>query len=130
MVFKINVETFQIEGRKGDSGAFKFIFDRELEGFDVYFMVKAGINDKDEKALIRKKFESPQGNSVVVEILPDDTSDLRTIFTKRKPFIDYFWGLKVVKDEDFAQTVIPKGEETAPKFRVYPQIIEGEENEQ
>lgn len=130
MTFKIDTETFQIEGRKGDSGAFKFIFDRNLSEFDVYFMVKANVNDKDERALIKKIFSKPDSQEITVNILPKDTSNFRLNYSQKRQFTDYFWGLKVAKDNVFAQTVIPLGNVTPPKFRIYPEIVGGKINEQ
>lgn len=129
MTFKIDTETFQINGRKGDSGAFKFIFDRDISDFDVYFMVKANVNDRDDKALIKKTFLKPLGKEIVVNLFPEDTSRLRLNYSQRRQFSDYYWGLKVIKGNFFAQTVIPSGSLTPPKFRIYPQIVGGENNE-
>ena len=125
MTFKIDTETFRIQGRKGDSGVIKFIFNRNLSEFDVYFTVKASLDDADENALITKTFLKPFGSEIVVNLSPEDTSKFQLNCSKVRQFTDFFWGLKVVQGDFFAQTVVPSGSAMPPRFRVYQQIIGG-----
>lgn len=132
MIFTIDSTTYAITGTKGDSGAFIFKFNRNMDGATACFIVKETITTADEDAYIEKSFEFPASSATSgdndtfnVNLFPCDTIDIPIVTEQDPPkYDDFVWGLRVYKGTTYAETVIPKSGGTYPKFRMYYNISE------
>jgi len=132
MIFTIDQTTYAITGTKGDSGAFIFNFNKNMDGATACFVVKEKITTDDVDAYIEKSYTfptsavEPSGNNVfIVSLLPGDTLDIPIVTEQDPPkYDDFVWGLRVYKGTTYAETVIPRTGGTYPKFRMYYNISE------
>lgn len=132
MIFTIDQTTYAITGTKGDSGAFIFHFNRNMDGATACFIVKEKITTDDNDAYIEKSFTFPAASAAIdandtfnVSIFPADTLDIPIVTEQDPPkFEDFVWGLRVYKGTTYAETVIPRSGGTYPKFRMYYNISE------
>ena len=132
MLFTINPTTYVISGTKGDSGAFSFIFDKDMSDLTACFIVKETVSTADVDAYIHKEYTFPATSAVsgdnnvfVVNILPSDTIEIPIVTDQDPPkYDDFVWGLKVYNANDYAETAIPSTGGTYPKFRMYYNISE------
>lgn len=119
MPFTIDENSLLIKGRKGDTASFTFNFSQDISQYDVHFFVKKNINDT--LALIEKTYEKPSTRSVTVNLTTQDTKNLNA---KSGSYNIYYWGLKINKGTEFAQTLIPQEFNNPPVMYVYPEIGE------
>jgi len=132
MIFTIDASTYAIAGTKGDSGAFIFKFNKDMDGATACFVVKEQITTSDADAYITKSYTFPatsatsgDNDTFNVELLPGDTLDIPIVTEQDPPkWDDFVWGLRVHKGTTYAETVIPKTGGTYPKFRIYYNISE------
>ena len=133
MIFTIDPTTYAIQGTKGDSGAFTFIFNKNMNGATVCFIVKEKITTDDVDAYIEKSFTFPAASSVLntennvfsVSLFPSDTLDIPIVTDQDPPkYDDFIWGLRVYKGTSYAETLIPRTGGSYPKFRMYYNISE------
>ena len=130
MIFTINQTTYNISGTKGDSGAFIFQFNRNMDGATACFIVKENITTDDDDAYITKSYTFPaasavsgENNTFVVSLFPADTLDIPIVTDQDPPkYDDFVWGLRVHKGDIYGETVIPTTGGTYPKFRMYYNI--------
>ena len=121
MPFKI-LDDLSIIGRKGDSASFTFEFeDNDISSYDFIFQVKKDITDTDQNAILRKCIKNPTGNSITIELLPEDTLSVTTVGSG---YTTLCWGLKAYISDSYAQTLIPKDNTPAPRFSLLPAIAE------
>lgn len=114
-------ENLIIKGRKGDTASFTFEFEEDISHYCLVFQVKKNENDPDEKAIIRKEILNPVNNSVTFELTSEDTNLLTS---SNQGYTTYKWGLKINNGINFAQTLIPIENTSAPSMCIYPAIIE------
>lgn len=138
MIFSINASTYVISGTRGDSGTITFQFNRDMDGSTVIFVVKKDINTDDANAYITKTTTFPTtdaiiaagggnpNNTISIVFNPEDTIYLPIITCdddeKPHPYNDFIWGLKVMKDSTYIETVVPNSGAIYPKFRLYQNI--------
>ncbi len=119
MPFIIDENTLLIRGRKGDSATFNFKFNQDLTGYTLHFFIKKNINDSDEKIVIKKDYLDLNGNSITVNLTPEETGKLLDL---PNSYTVYYWGLKLSSGKDYALTIIPKDFSNPPMMYIYPQV--------
>lgn len=119
MPFTIDEDSLLIKGRKGDTASFTFNFNRDISQYDVHFFIKKSMNDP--VALIEKTYTKPSVKSITVNLSTEDTGNLSA---KSGAYNVYYWGLKINKGTEFAQTLIPQEFKNPPMIYVYPEIGE------
>lgn len=122
----LNNSNNMISIRRKDSGVLRFAFDQDMSGVFVTFAVKENKYDDDADALITKSYLCGADPSIspyeaYFFIKPEDTENFEIYPAKDKwDFQDYWWMLKIETNNGLlADTVIPSGTATFPKFRVY-----------
>lgn len=122
----LNTSNNIISIRRKDSGVIRLAFDRDMTGVYVTFAVKENKYDADEDALITKSYQCGYDKTVspyeaYFLIKPEDTENFEIYPQKDKwDFQDYYWMVKIETNNGvLADTVIPSGTNTFPKFRVY-----------
>ena len=140
MIFSIDARTYIISGTRGDSGTITFQFNRDMDGATIIFVVKKNIETDDANAYITKTATFPTtdeivaagggnpNNTISVVLMPEDTISL-PLHTcddddddKPPAYNDFIWGLKVMKDTTYIETVVPNTGACYPKFRLYRNI--------
>lgn len=126
--------------RKGDTGTACFRFDEYLEEGTVWFVVKESIKQPDSEAPIYKKWDFKGGSLLLIKVTEEESDKLsfgevNSSCPRTRLYKDYIWAIKYaehLKDENgnfvglgSVITIIPRGFEKPPIFRVYPEIIEG-----
>jgi len=126
MSLYINSDSNMIYMRRRDSGVMRFCFDHDMTGVTVTFAVKRNKEDSDDDAVITKSYtcgvdETVAPTEAYFYIMPDDTAELEVEPTKVKfEYQDYYWMLKIETNNGYmADTVIPSGSSSYPKFRLY-----------
>jgi len=117
MPFTMNEDSLLIKGRKGDTAAFTFNFNKNISAYTVSFYVKKNMNTSD--SVIEKDYANPTSNSVTVNLTTTDTEKLTA---QANSYTTYYWGLKISDGVDFAQTIIPQEFKNPPMMYVYPEI--------
>lgn len=117
MPFTIDENSLLIKGRKGDTASFTFDFKQDISEYTVSFYVKKNLNSVD--VVIEKDYVNPSGHNVTVNLTTTDTNKL---IAKADTYTIYYWGLKISKGTDFAQTIIPQEFKNPPMIYVYPEI--------
>ena len=117
MTFKLDENTLMISGYKGDSASFNLQFETDISNSTVVFMVKKNFSDSQDKAVIKKEFNNPSENTVLLKLNEEDTKQLGT---PSATYRDYYWSLKIKMADEFVQTLIPNEFGLNPIFRVYP----------
>lgn len=119
MPFTIDKNSLLIRGRKGDTASLVFDFNQDISDYTVYFLIKKSINSSE--AIIEKIYRNPEENSITVKLTTEDTNKLSVLSNS---YNTYYWGLKVTKGTDFAQTIIPTEFKNPPMMYIYPEIGE------
>ena len=126
MSLYLNSSNNMISIRRKDSGVVRLVFERDMTGVFVTFSVKENKYDSDEDALITKSYQCGYDKTVspyeaYFFIKPEDTENFDIYPLKDKwDFQDYYWMVKIETNNGLlADTVIPSGTNTFPKFRVY-----------
>lgn len=117
MPFTIDEDSLLIRGRKGDTASFTFEFDYDLSDYTVFFYIKKNINSADE--IITKKYSNLSGTSLEVALTTADTENLTSISNS---YNTYYWGMKITKGTEYAETVIPQEFKNPPMMYIYPEI--------
>lgn len=117
MPFTIDEDSLLIRGRKGDTASFTFEFDYNLSDYTVYFYVKKNLSSSDE--VITKTYSNISGQSIEVNLTIEDTEKLTSVAGS---YSTYYWGLKITKGKDYAETVIPQDFKNPPMMYIYPEI--------
>lgn len=116
MPFTIDQESFLIKGRQGDTASLTFNFSQNMSAYTAHFYVKKRL--RDTETVIEKEYPSP-ANFITIELTSEDTQKL---VSKTDSYSVYYWGLKITKEDGFAQTIVPKEFNKPPKMYVYPEI--------
>lgn len=119
MPFTIDEESLLIKGRRGDTASFTFNFNQDISDYTVHFYVQRHIGDKE--ALISKKYSNSTTQAITVDLSAEETASLSAQINS---YSTYYWGLKINKGIDFAQTIIPQDFHNPPMMYVYPMIGE------
>lgn len=117
MPFTIDEDSLLIKGRKGDTAAFTFNFSQDISDYTIHFYVKKNMDSAD--VIIDKAYANPINSSVTVKLSTEDTEKLATV---ANAYSTYYWGLKICKGTNFAQTIIPQEFNNPPMMYVYPEI--------
>ena len=117
MPFTIDENSLLIRGRRGDTASFTFNFVQDISSYTIHFYVKKSLNTSDVE--IEKKYENPTTKSITIELSTEDTEKLSSVANAYKT---YYWGLKINKGTEFAQTIIPQEFENPPMMYIYPEI--------
>jgi hypothetical protein len=117
MPFTIDEDSLLIRGRKGDTASFTFEFDYDLSDYTVYFYVKKNLNSLDE--IIEKEYSNISGASVDVDLTVEDTEKLTSVANS---YSIYYWGVKITKGSEYAETIIPQEFKNPPMMYIYPEI--------
>lgn len=113
--------------RRKDSGVIRIVFSTEdMSGVYVTFSVKENKYDDDDDAVISKSYlcgadPTVNKNEAYFLIKPEDTEDLDIVPSKDKyDYQEYYWMVKIETNNGvLADTVIPSGTMSFPKFRLY-----------
>ena len=103
-----------------------------MDGATACFIVKEKITTLDADEYIHKEFTFADTSAAVdsndtfiVTLSPTDTLSIPIVTEQDPPkYDDFIWGLKVYKDNTYAETVIPRSGGVYPKFRMYYNISE------
>lgn len=116
MPFTLDESSLLIKGRKGDSASFTFEFNQDITEYTIDFYIQKSVNSE---AIITKEFTNPTTTSITVNLSQTDTKKLTA---QANSYSTYFWGLKIRKGSDFAQTLIPQEFKNPPMMYIYPEI--------
>ena len=117
MPFTIDEETLLIKGRKGDTASFTFNFNQDISNYTVSFYIKKTLNAV--TPVIEKSYANPNSTAVTVNLTIADTENLSSV---PNSYSTYYWGIKLSRGEDFAQTIIPQGFNNPPQMYIHPEI--------
>lgn len=117
MPFTIDQDSLLIRGRRGDTASFTFNFNEDISDYTVHFYIKKSVTSSD--CVIEKKYENPPSHAITVNLTTQDTELLSA---QANAYTAYYWGVKINKGSDFAQTIIPHEFKNPPMMYIYPEI--------